>query len=264
MLSDLAYQALPYSWRKNLFALLHPRKNRKYQVLRTETSRRYTYRSFLDLKCLFIHIPKAAGISVCTSLFSHLGGGHNRLKDYQVIFTEEEFDLFFKFSFVRNPWDKVFSAYHFLLQGGYQGYNREWAMKHLTPYRDFNDFVSNGLHRKEVRRYIHFRPQFEFICLPGETEPHLDYLGFFENLTQDFKYISNRIYGQTIPLEHRNKTSSTEHESFLEAYSEISRRIVSELYGRDIELFGYQPLQTLTEQQLIARDSSYVKNRPAL
>ncbi|WP_284152467.1 sulfotransferase family 2 domain-containing protein [Desulfofustis limnaeus] len=261
MLSDRAYQAFPYSWRKNIFALLHPRKFRRYQFLRTGISRGYTYRSFLELQCLFIHIPKAAGISVCTSLFSHLGGGHNRLKDYQMIFTEKEFETLFKFAFVRNPWDKIFSAYHFLLQGGYKGYNREWAKKHLSAYRDFNDFICNGLHRNDIRHCIHFRPQYEFVCLPLESRPHLDYVGFFEHLTQDFVYISNCIYGRTIPLEHKNKTTATNHVPFQEAYSEASRRIVGDLYGQDIEMFGYQPMQALTEQQLRKRELDYTPRR---
>ena len=74
---------------------------------------------------IFIHIPKVAG----TSILSMLGKkytGRDHLPWY-VYYTANPvyFQNAFKFSFVRNPWDRTFSAYRYLLAGGNQRGDKE-------------------------------------------------------------------------------------------------------------------------------------------
>ncbi len=76
--------------------------------------------------CIFIHIPKCAGVSVCQSLFGNLGPGHLTLRQHQEVLDSRTFDSMFKFSFVRNPWDRLVSAFYFLKQGGYNEADANW------------------------------------------------------------------------------------------------------------------------------------------
>lgn len=78
----------------------------------------YSYKPLDNLKCIFVHIPKTAGISISRSIFGNLGGGHTKIRDYELIFSAKDFNNYFKFTFVRNPWDRIFSAYRFLKNGG--------------------------------------------------------------------------------------------------------------------------------------------------
>jgi hypothetical protein len=36
----------------------------------------YTLRDFKSMECVFIHVPRAAGTSICQALFGHSAGGH--------------------------------------------------------------------------------------------------------------------------------------------------------------------------------------------
>ena len=65
-------------------------------------------------KCIFFHIPKTAGISLVKALFGDLDWGHRDVKYYRNVFNKKKFDSYFKFTFVRNPYDRLFSAYSFL------------------------------------------------------------------------------------------------------------------------------------------------------
>ena len=120
--------ALPYDLRRGLYARL---KKTKFERLQQKRERLqddgYTYKPYDDYRCIFVHIPKAAGMSICRSLFGNLAGGHATLSDYQIIFPRLEFESYFKFTFVRNPWDRVFSAYNFLKKGGATEFDRQWA-----------------------------------------------------------------------------------------------------------------------------------------
>lgn len=116
LMSRLVWKSLPKSQRKLLLALF-PEPNR--QIVKSIVSGKRAFpQKFDDNRFIFIHIPKVAGISLIHALgFEHEHRWHMPLKYYQHI-SEEKFEQYFKFAFVRNPWDRVFSAYQFLAQGG--------------------------------------------------------------------------------------------------------------------------------------------------
>ncbi|HSH75802.1 MAG TPA: sulfotransferase family 2 domain-containing protein, partial [Longimicrobiales bacterium] len=116
---DQVYWRVPQDVRRLTFRLLRRRSYRSLQRLRSEvTEDGYTLRSFDDRRCIFVHIPKCAGFSVARSLFGNLAGGHLTVRKYQMIYRRREFSEYFKFTFVRNPWDRVVSAFFFLKEGG--------------------------------------------------------------------------------------------------------------------------------------------------
>ena len=61
---------------------------------------------------IFIHIPKAAGTSVARALFG-AASRHVPYGEYERA-TPDKFRRYFKFSFVRNPWDRKVSLYHYV------------------------------------------------------------------------------------------------------------------------------------------------------
>ena len=258
LLKIFFFRYTPYPFRKKVYSMVKRKRFQKYSILKHQVVDNYTFKSFYELKCIFVHVPKTAGISVSTQLFGNLAGGHTRLVEYQMIFNEKEFDSFFKFAFVRNPWARLLSAYNFLKKGGANRLNLLWAKKHLTQYQDFSDFVSNGLHKKEIFTINHFKPQSEFITLPHESGVRLDYLAYLENIKQDFKVISSQVLNNpTIVLPHINKSSETRR-PYYDFYNERTRGIVAELYGRDIDLLGYEFERPISRQQLLQRDASFI------
>ncbi len=130
---------------------------------------------------------------------------HLLLDDYKIIFGETLFKNYFKFSFVRNPWDRVLSAYIFLKKGGYSKKDKNWSEQHLSEYNQFEDFVKYWLNDKNIYTQIHFVPQYLFVCNQNLI-PEIDFIGHFENLEQDFIFVQNKI-GISLDLQHLNKSS---------------------------------------------------------
>lgn len=59
------------------------------------------------------------------TLFGNLGGAQLRIPHDQLIFSQREFEDYFKFTFVRNPWDRLLSAFLFLKKGGANKVDRQ-------------------------------------------------------------------------------------------------------------------------------------------
>lgn len=65
-----------------------------------------------ELRAIFIHVPKAAGTSIARALFDEKSK-HLALNRYWA-FNAAATKAYFKFAFVRNPWDRFQSAFHYL------------------------------------------------------------------------------------------------------------------------------------------------------
>jgi hypothetical protein len=229
---------LPYETRRTMFRVLSPGTHRRFQAMRrVETERGRSLKPFDDHACLFVHIPKCAGISVSKSLFGNLAGGHLRVPHYQLILSEHDFDRYFKFTFVRNPWDRLVSGFRFLKSGGLNGGDRAWAREHLAPFDDFHDFVARWVDRKNVSTWKHFAPQYKYICEPGGENLKVDFVGYFEHLADDFEHVRAKL-GLRAGLEHHNRTSGS-REDYRACYSTETRDLVADVYAEDIRLFGY-------------------------
>lgn len=196
----------------------------------------YTFRPFDEHRTIFVHIPKCAGVSVCMSLFGSLAGGHTDVRTYEIVFSPGDFRRYFKFTIVRNPWDRLLSAFQFLKNEGMNEDDRRWAAEHLSGYDDFESFVLGWLSPENIRRGIHFRPQRDFITDHRDRIP-LDYIGYFENLESDFTQIATRL-GVTAALPRLNETRSRTHD-YCSSYSDAMRNKVADVYAADITALGY-------------------------
>lgn len=209
----------------------------KLRSLRGRTSAAgYTLKSFDEYSCIFIHIPKCAGVSIAQSLFGNQGAGHYSSSQYREVFGDAAYDDYFTFAFVRNPWDRLASAYHFLKQGGFNDIDRRWASKHLRHYTGFDEFVSDWVTPEHVRGWVHFKPQCDYLC---NTDGMLDvdFIGRFERLEQDFQTLCNKL-GVERTL-HSLNHGQHKLPGYQALYDDQTRDIVSRVYARDIELLNY-------------------------
>lgn len=185
-------------------------------------------------KCIFIHIPKAAGTSVALSLFGR-SSRHTCYLEYEKA-NAWKFHRYFKFAFVRNPWDRLYSAYVFLKKGGLNDMDKRWAEDHLSDFPDFDSFVKGWVNTENILSWIHFWPQHSFIC-DDELRIKMDFVGKFENLSNDFSYIQHRLNRPIVSLPKVNV--ATNHKQYLNYYSDEAKSIVSSVYSNDIRIFGY-------------------------
>lgn len=229
---------LPHDVRRSLFKLIFRSRYKKVLEMRSgESLSGGSLRQFDEHKCIFVHIPKCAGVSVCKSLFGNLCAGHMDVVRYQLIYSEEEFNSFFKFTIVRNPWDRLVSAYFFLKKGGFHEKDRRWAEENISDCPSFSRFVRDYLHKPKVFNYPHFRPQYTYMCdYSGRLQ--VDYVGRLETITKDFDVIKLKIGLPDAELGKLNRRKNR-FDGYRDHYDVVTRDIVANLYKKDIQLLGY-------------------------
>lgn len=218
---------VPVSLRQRVHRFRH---RRRYDALRSSPS----LTCFDNHQCIFIHIPRTGGVSISNALFGHLIGHHRTAEQYRCIFGHSAFRKYFKFTFVRNPWDRAVSAFSFLKAGGMDELDKQWARDYLSDYDNFDSFVRGWITPQNIRKIIHFVPQHEFIY-SDDLRPFIDFTGRFEDLDADFQRVRYRLGLQTA-LQHMNASNRREYKRY---YTRQSRDIIGEVYRTDIVLFGY-------------------------
>lgn len=225
---------------------------KKLQHLRAvDTNDSYSCKPFEQTKSIFVHIPKCAGISVNKTLYGNLAGGHLTINDYLYMFSPKDLSSFFKFTIVRNPWDRLVSAFHFLKNGGFDDSDKKWALENLSSFDDFDSFVRVWLNKSNIWLFDHFRPQYHYF-MEKNNKVQMDFIGYFENLEEDFEFISERI-GKPSRLHKSNVSMRSDYKDY---YNDATIKIVSEVYNRDIEILGYNFDNSSLADQLIKRNES--------
>lgn len=190
-------------------------------------------------KILFLHIPRTAGTSIekhlkiygrnelhgeYKSVQKHTWKQHFTLAEIVQLgfLTEEDLDQYFKFVFVRNPFDKIVSEYF-------------WRKEDSKI--SFNDFILNKLPRlledKSHNLYCHIRPQIDFI-----SSYIVDFIGRFELFNLHFREILCRNKITFYKLKHENKTKN--RKSYMCYYKKESIKMLENLYEKDLNIFGYE------------------------
>lgn len=185
-------------------------------------------------RCIYVHIPKTGGISVNDALWGNPGGVHKSMEEYARIFSASTLQEYFKFTFVRNPWDRLVSAWFFLKAGGHHAADARWAERHLGAYNDFDAFVMNWLTPENARAALHFRPQTDFLKLNGKIA--VDFIGKMERFAEDFDYVKHRIGRDDAELPHKNRSKREDYHGY---YNEATRKRVATVYAEDIALLDY-------------------------
>ena len=220
-------------------------------------------------QCLFVHVPKTAGQSVEQFFMDRMGldweagrgevllgdnpdttRGTQKLAHLSAweyvndgFIEREEFESLFRFSFVRDPFERIVSEYRY---------------RNYFHHRSFRDFVLNKLPSPGWDdQYRHVMPQYDMLHDP-DGRLLVDFVGRFENLQNDFDEVCRRLGLDDSALPHRNPSdkksrnlkrkvrnvlyrNGENHKGhWTEFYDDDTVSAVAELYRRDIEAFGYR------------------------
>ena len=190
-------------------------------------------RQYRERKLLFLHIPKAAGSAVKTSLLRQASDGHPSVEDFLSVFGARFVDEAFKFTFVRDPVTRTSSAFHFLRQGGMNRHDAAFGRAFLAEFADVEDFVRRGLARPEIQSWVHFRSQISFLTDPRDGSLAPDFIGRHESMEADYATLAERL-GEPTHLPRVNVTEGRKTPLSAEA-----QRIVRTVYAQDVEALGY-------------------------
>lgn len=209
-------------------------------------------------KFIFFHVPKVAGLSIRSALADYtqeppkfrikrpaktLRNGklnplyqmwasfllHANARTARKELPKEVFENFYKFAFVRNPWDWQVSMYHFILKepefpnhdlikslGGFEAF-LSWLIRTENPYpKNATKFQKN-------------------VVTEVEGNLMVDFVGHYENLATDFQRVCQRL-NIDAELPHLNRSKHRDYRTY---YNERTRQMVAEYFQEDIALFGY-------------------------
>lgn len=198
-------------------------------------------------KFIFAAIPKTGTHAVRQALRAHLGPddieqvglfvqkkfpmpelaalqhGHLSLEQVRPFLAAEQFDGFFKFAFVRNPFDRFISYCAFM--------TRVRGELEAKPHQVMRFYID-----RPQWQHVLFQPQHQFVC---EAAGNLlsDDVGRVEEMQESYDRMAARIGIPTTRLEKVNATKRRDYRSY---YTPELVDAVASLYARDLELFGYE------------------------
>lgn len=191
-------------------------------------------------RILFIHIPKTAGTSVLNAF-----GARKRLHlDYSVYMMADpnRFRRYYKFCFVRNPWDRAFSTYNYFKNGG-AGDVDVWFKNQINGrYPTFSSWVMEFLDESRIHEHSLLKPQYLYIFdVAGNCM--VDFVGKYENLNADFDIVRAKIgLSKTLPYLNKSQESSSKKKigrAYQQHYTPQMASRIAQLYARDAAQFGY-------------------------
>ena len=195
----------------------------------------------LQKSFLFVHIPKTAGNSIQTVLRDYSEDQllalrkeqdeikrfglrnpkykikkHSTLSEYRDALGEEQFRNLYKFTCVRNPWDRMVSYYFTPTQNP-----EKWSR------RNFLGLISQAV---SVAEYLRLDE--------NEEDPfgNVDYLMRFENLTDDFRTVCGQLEISPAALPQHNRSSRDHYSKY---YDDELRELVRTKFAAEIDRFGY-------------------------
>ena len=196
---------------------------------------------------IFVAIPKTGTHAVRQALREHMGSqdmeqvglfvnrrmpipelakvghGHLSLEQVRPYFSPEDFDDFFKFAFVRNPFDRFISYCAFM--------TREHGQFETNPQGVMWHFIDNP-----QWQHILFQPQHIFVT-GADGQLLTDYLGRVEEMQRSYDEAASRIGIPDRALERINASSRRDYRDY---YDQALIDGVARLYARDLQLFGYE------------------------
>lgn len=141
----------------------------------------------------------------------------------------------FKFTFVRNPWTRLYSCY-LAKVGAYT--NRHFQYLGLDKCRTFEEFALRVCDIPDERSDMHFMSQEYLLTYEGVFLPSRVYR--FENFAEDWLDAKQRIEQETgISLHELPHYYKKRSERYREAYSTRLVELVGQRYQADCRRFGY-------------------------
>jgi len=197
-------------------------------------------------KYVFVAVPKTGTHAVRQALRPHMGAGdmeqvglfvkrqfpipdlakvghgHISLEQLRKFMDPAKFAEYFKFAFVRNPFDRFISYCSFITRerGGFK----------TDPQKVMRRVLANP-----PSEHVLFWPQNTFL-VDGEGKLLTDYVGRVETMQQSFEFIASKI---GVPVVQLDKVNATERSAYRDYYDQELIDGVAKLYADDLRLFEY-------------------------
>lgn len=165
------------------------------------------------------------------------------------------FNSYFKFTFIRNPYDRIYSA--FLQEKMASITWGNWAQAKRQIFDsigdDFNRYICEYVSKADLLNawdWICFRPMTAFTHKDGKLA--LDFVGRAENLSDDLAFLGKQL-GIKITKSKDYNVNSLNHSSLknISKYNRDAIKVVNTIYQQDFECFNYPLLDENNFPQIV-------------
>lgn len=155
------------------------------------------------------------------------------IETYGYLPTSEYYD-YFKFTFVRNPYDRLLSVF---MDKTKKVIGTQWEIPFFAQFKEytFEQFVKHlyehiNLNHNETNRHI--RTQ---MSLANDAND-LNFIGRFEKLEEDLNSLNTLLGTEANSIENKNKTK---HDHYSNHFTDDMKKMVYEMYYEDFVKFEY-------------------------
>jgi hypothetical protein len=200
-------------------------------------------------RCILVHIPKTGGSSVEDIIWpgerspsdlwmgfvaphqnKYQTGGlqHLTARHIRTEVGDDIFHSYFKFTIVRNPWDKAVSQFSYIAERP--------DLRDFIGLKAGDDFTTylRAIGRKQ---HVQWTPQLDFI-LDVDGTPLVEAVIRFENLARDLPPLIKQL-GVQVPSALPRTNASRRRADYRSYYDADSKALLSAYYARDLAYFGY-------------------------
>lgn len=199
-------------------------------------------------KAIYFPIPKVASSSMkkFISRILNIKGSkeHERKSPQYYNFREfpfvkkneilKKYKNYFKFTFVRNPYDRLVSCYEHWIKNEFRS-NFD-IYDSVKPEMSFEEFVKAISKIPDHISDGHFRSQHTFIT-DRKGNLLVNFIGKIENINTDFKKVCKKT---GMPYKKLSRINKKAEKNYREYYDEETKKLVQERYKKDFEMFGYE------------------------
>lgn len=196
-------------------------------------------------KCIFVHIPRTAGTSIEKWIYGQSWWGVEKNTKHLLASQakkayEQYWNDYFKFSIVRNPWDRMVSCLKF---NGYFKLDTNNGIIDLSGYKNLysiDNVILEHDHRFSKKEKLISDKHIPNAIYGNILDEELDYIGKYEDLENAVKYIKDRIKIRNDFDFNSHMNESKNRKNYKKYYDKGTKKEVKSMFLKDIEDYNYK------------------------